>query len=334
VQFDTTEHSYKLKEAEADLAEAEQQVAKAEAEAQATEEENSYSLLKARSDVVQAELECRKNRIVSTIAARQNDLALQNARDHLAQLEKDLASRKETSRAGIAIQEALRNKSRMQAGIARRNIQNMTVSAHRNGYVFIRQNPNTNFYFRGMMLPQFKTGDAVNPGMAVAQIPDLNNWELAANIAELDRGHLAPGQAAEIHIIAVPLRPFHGHIKDMGGTSGPPWDRHFECRISLDDPSPELRPGMNSRLLITTETMRGVLWIPAHAIFESDGRTFVYVPSGAGFAPRDVKIVRRSESQAVISGLNRGQVIALASPEQDAKQEKASRGGALGALPK
>jgi HlyD family secretion protein len=331
LEFDSTEQAYKLREAEADLAEADQQVAKAEAESEAQQEENSYALLKAKADVRQAELDCRKNPMLSAIAAKQNDLALAAAGDHLAQLEQDLASRKATNRAAIAIQEAARKKAEVQAATARRNITAMKVLAHRSGYASVRQNTNINFGYRGMMLQPFRVGDRVDPGMVIAEIPDLKSWELTANIGELDRGHLAPGQKVEIQVVAVPFQTYHGHIKDMGGTGGPPWDRHFECKITLDDPSPELRPGMNARLVINAETLRNVLWIPGQAVFESDGRTFAYVKSGSGFAPTDVKLVRRSESRAVITGLAEGKVVALASPEQQ-DRKKSSAGGALGAI--
>ena len=76
VQFDTTDQAFKLREAEADLAEAEQQVIKAKADGAALQEENNYALLKAKADVRQAELDCRKNPTLSAIVAKQNDLAL------------------------------------------------------------------------------------------------------------------------------------------------------------------------------------------------------------------------------------------------------------------
>src|ERR1019366_6807371 len=50
VQFDTTEQEYKLKEAEADLAEAGQQVVKAEADSRATDEESQFAMFSAQSD--------------------------------------------------------------------------------------------------------------------------------------------------------------------------------------------------------------------------------------------------------------------------------------------
>ena len=333
VELDTTDQNYKLKEAEADLAEAEQQVIKAQADGEAQQEENTYSLLKARADIRQADLDCRKNPLLSAIAARQNDLALQAAKDRLAQLETDTANYQATNQAGIAIQEAARKKAEVQAATARKNIDAMTLKAHRAGYVAIRQNPNTNWGYRGMTLPPFRVGDRVSGGMVIAEIPDLKSWELGANIGELDRGHVATGAKVDISIVALPFQKFHGHIKDMGGTTGPPWDRHFECKIALDDPSPALRPGMNANVVVNAEVLRNVLWVPGQAVFESDGRTFVYVKSGSGFAPADVKLVRRTESQAVITGLAEGRVVALASPDQQAGK-KAGAAGALQALPK
>ncbi len=333
VELDTTDQAYKLKEAEADLAEAEQQVIKAKADGDAQQEESNYSLLKAQADIRQAELDCRKNPMLSSIVARQNDLALQAAKDRLAQLEKDMANYKATGAAGIAIQDAARKKAESQATTARKNIDAMTVKAKRSGYVGIRQNPNTNMFFRGMVLPPFRIGDRVSPGMVLAEIPDLASWELEANIGELDRGHLSPGEKVDIQVVALPFRKFHGHVKDLGGTTGPPWDRHFECKITLDDPTQELRAGMNANIVVNVEQMHNVLWVPGQAVFESDGRTFVYVKSGSGFAPTDVKLVRRGESQAVITGVPEGRLVALANPEQQA-EKKTGSGGALQALPK
>jgi len=333
VEFDTSEQEYRLKEAQADVAEAEQQVAKAKNETAAQREENAYQLIKARADVRLAELEVRRNRLVSAITARQNDLALASARDRLAQLERDLANRSASDKAAIEIQEAARAKAQTQVDTAQRNIDQMIVKARGPGYVSIRQNTNTNFYMTGMTFPSFKVGDRCNPGMVVAEIPDLKNWELIASIGELDRGHLAIGQKAELRAVAMPYRKSTGKIVNIGGVTGPYWDRRFECKMSIDDPSPELRPGMNAEVVITTEVLRNVLWAPSQAIFESGGRTLVYIPSGAGYAPKDVKLIRRSESQAVVTGLAENQVIALASPDQQGTKNSGA-GGAMKALPK
>lgn len=324
VQFDTTEQEFKLKEAQADVAEAEQHLIQAKAERDAQQEESRYALLKAKNDVTLAELDVRKNPLLPAITAKQNDLALESARDHLAQVQQNLANQQATGDAGIAIQNAGRAKAEAQATTARQNIESMTLRAQRSGYVSVKQNSSTNFFFMGMTLPLYQVGDSVRPGMAVAELPDLQSWDLAAKIGELDRGHLAVNDKVAITVIAVSGRQFHGHIKELGGTTGPFWDRHFECTIALEDPSPELRPGMSAQLAITTDEMRQVLSVPSQALFESDGRTYVYVRSGNNFTPKDVKLLRRNESRAVISGLNEGQFVALANPIEMSKKNTGS----------
>jgi HlyD family secretion protein len=331
-QFDTTEQEFKLKEAEADLAEAEQQVVMAQADSQAKAEEAQYELAQAKAELRQAELEVRRNPLLASIAARQNTLALEAARDKLRQLEHDIPNRQATATASIAIQEAARNKARVQADTARRNIDSMTLKAHRSGYVSIEGNSNVNMMYQGMRLPMFQLGDSVRAGMGVALIPDLTSWEATARIGELDRGHLAEGQKADISVIAIPGTVFHGHIKSIGGTTGSPWDRHFDCKIAMEKVSPELRPGMSARILISTEVMPNVLWVPAQAVFESDGRSFVYVQSPTGFVPSDIKVVRRNESQVVLTGLKDDEVVAMANPDQQNK--KTSSGNALQAIGK
>ncbi len=324
-QFDTTDENFRLREAEADLAEAEQQVLQAESEARAKEEDLEYELIVARGELKQTEIEVKANPIRAALTAKQNNISLEGARTRLAKLERDYPQRKAAARASIAIQEAARRKARVLADAARRNIEMMTLKAPADGYVNVERNTNTNFYFSGMTLPIFQVGDQVRPGMAVAQIPDLSSWDVSAQIAETDRGHLSVGQPAEVRVIALPGRKFAARVKDLGGTMGPPWDRRFECKLALLASAPELRPGMSARIVITLETLKRVMWLPAQAVFEQGGRTFVYARAGERFLARDVNLVRRGESQVVIAGLRGDEEIALASPDQ--KQQKDQKKG-------
>ena len=333
-RFDTTEEAYKLREAEADLAEAEQQVIQAENEALAKEEELNYELLRARGDLRQAELEVRRNPLLAILTARQNDLSLEGARDRLVKLERDYPQSKAATKASIAIQEAARRKAKMQADTARRNIDMMTLKAPSDGYINVERNTNTNFFYTGMNLPLFQVGDQVRPGMAVAQIPDLANWEVTAQIAEQDRGHLSVGQPASIRVVSMPAREFRGKIKDVGSTTGPPWERKFACKLTVEDPVPELRPGMSTRIVVSMDTLKGALWLPAQALFERDGRTFAYLRNEKGFFAKDVQLVRRGESQVVVTGLKEGEQVALASPDQKAENKPSGVGNAAKAVAK
>ncbi len=328
VEFDTTQQEFNLREAEADLLEAGQQVVQAKAASQSVQEEAQYQLQSAQSDLKLAELEVRRNPLLPTIVQRQNDLAVEAARNRLHQAEQDNINKRANADAGIAIQEAGLNKAKVASQTAQRMIDSMTLKAKSTGYCNIQANTTGNIYW-GAPLPVFQIGDTVRAGMAIVQIPDMKNWEVSASIGELDQGHLSAGQKVSIAVVALAGKSFTGHVKTMGGTTGAPWDRHFEARIALDDTGPELRPGMTSNIVITSEVLDNVIWLPSQALFESDGRSFVYLQTPSGFTPHDVKLVRRSESQAVLTGVNEGDFVAMSNPTQQntqsSKQESAMK---------
>lgn len=334
VEFDTTAQEFNLREAEADLAEAEQQVIKAQADAESSLEEARYQTVSTAADVKLAELEVRKNPILAAIPARQNEIALEAAQNKQLQADKDFSNKKATADAGVAIQKAAVDKSRVLAQQAQHQIDSMVLKAKTAGYVNVQQNSNQNTLYYGQQLPDYHVGDAARAGQAVAQIPDMRNWEVSASIPELDRGHLNPGQKVAIRAAAIPGRQFRGHVKSLGGTSGSAWDRRFECRIALDETGPELRPGMTSNILITVEALDNVLWIPSQALFESDGRAFVYLRTPQGFVSRNVQLIRRSESQAVITGIAEGEQVALSNPDQNKPAQGGQTGGVMKALTK
>src|SRR5262245_12942883 len=334
-QFDTTQLEFNLREAEADLAEAEQQVKKAEADAEATLEEARYQMLAAASELKQAETEVRKNPVLASVQARQNEIAVEAARNRLKQAENDLNNKKATANAGIAIQKAAVQKATVIAANAQRTIDGMVLKAKTAGYVNIQANSNQNMLFYGQQLPLFQVGDTARAGQAVAQIPDMSSWEVLARIPEADRGYLAPGQMVSVRVAAIPGRAFKGRVKSVGAATGSAWERTFECRITLDETAAEMRPGMTSHILITVEPLQNVLWCPSQALFEISGRSFVYLRTPEGFTQHDVKLMRRSESQAVITGVDAGATVALSSPDQQSRSGNSGQpGGVMKALQK
>jgi hypothetical protein len=75
-----------------------------------------------------------------------------------------------------------------------------------------------------------------------------------------------------------------------------------------------------------------VLWVPSQAVFEREGRWFVYRQSAEGYVAHPVSIVRRTESQAVVTGIEEGTTIALAEPGK--RTRSGASAGPLGALGK
>ena len=92
-----------------------------------------------------------------------------------------------------------------------------------------------------------------------------------------------------------------------------------------------------SNVEIQVEKLPDVIHVPAQAVFNKNGQYFVYVQQKDGkFESRPVKLVKQSESMMVIeSGVNAGEVVAMADPtpgKDNKKGEKKSSGGAQGAM--
>jgi len=72
--------------------------------------------------------------------------------------------------------------------------------------------------------------------------------------------------------------------------------------------------------------------VPSQAVFQREGRFFVYRQAPEGFVTHPVTLIQRTESQAVVKGIDEGVTIALAEP---GKRKQSTRStGPLGALGK
>jgi hypothetical protein len=99
-----------------------------------------------------------------------------------------------------------------------------------------------------------------------------------------------------------------------------------------------LRPGLLADVEIQVEKLPDVIHIPAQAIFQKNGKYTVFVRKSGKFEPREVQLVKQSESTMVLSGgVQPGEIVALADPTADKsdKKGKKSQGGgnAMGGLP-
>lgn len=100
-----------------------------------------------------------------------------------------------------------------------------------------------------------------------------------------------------------------------------------------------LRPGLLADVEIIVEKIPNALHVPAQSVFTKNGRPTVFVQQTDGkFEPREVQILKRSESTMVLAGgVNPNDVIAMSDPTADKskknKGQKESSGGAMGSLP-
>ena len=70
-----------------------------------------------------------------------------------------------------------------------------------------------------------------------------------------------------------------------------------------------------------------MLYVPRQALFDKSGKPTVYLKAGAGFEPKEVKVVARTASAVVLDQITEGAEIALADPTRRTGSESARQAG-------
>jgi hypothetical protein len=186
----------------------------------------------------------------------------------------------------------------------------------------VRDNQDAGGHFFGATLPEYREGDLVFPGRAIAQVLDLDQMEIQARIDEVDRANLNGGQPITLQVESLPGQSYDGRVKTIAGMAsrGEFFTgnvvRQFETTFEIRKPDLRLRPGVTARVVIIGDSLKNVVSLPRQALFEQEGRQVAYVKKGGRFEPVEVKVKQRTESQVVIDGLAEGTEVAVVRPEE------------------
>jgi multidrug resistance efflux pump len=339
MEFDPADQQYNLEQAKSDLAEAEQQIVKMRADSAVQASEDGVALLTARYDVRRGELNTLGNDLIGAIEAQKNVLTLREARGRLAQLEQDVQQRSATNEAALAVLVEKKRKAQLAMERAQSIIDSLVVKAPMDGLVSVKENRDASggMYFWGMVLPEYREGDTVFSGRPVADVVESGRMEVRARINETDRDNLQTGQPARVQSDSVPGQTFTARVGALSGLANRTnfWEttavRQFDVAFPFENPDPRLKPGSSVRLVIDGKDLKDAINVPRQAVFEKNGKTFVYLRVGDRFERRDVKVASSTESRAVLSGVNEGDVIALIDP--DIARRRAKAGASAPTLP-
>ncbi len=120
----------------------------------------------------------------------------------------------------------------------------------------------------------------------------------------------------------MPSETFRGTLSSVS-TLAQPLDRtsplrYFTCDATIDgieELGDSVRPGMRLQAEVVLERYDSVFVVPASAVTSKEGTNLVYVQSGKEYSPRQVETAAGSVGQTVVlSGLNEGEMVALANP--------------------
>ena len=335
-EIDPADQEFALEQAKSEMAEAEQQIVKTRADSAVQAAEDAVALLTARYDVRRGELDTAANDLIGAIDAKKNVLTLEEARQRLAQLEQDVKSRSATNEAALAVIVEQRNKAELAIQRAQSIIDSLVVKATFDGVVAAKENRDAaGGFFFGQALPEYRQGDTTFSGRAIADVIETGQMQIRAKINETDRDNLQAGQGASVESDALPGETFTARVGALSGLAsrGNFFEtsavRQFDVTFAFDKPDPRLLAGSSVRLIIDGRVVPGALQVPRQAVFEKNGKTFVYIKAGERFERRDVKVTDSTESRAAVTGVAEGDVIALIDPEIAAKRTKASAASPL-----
>ena len=212
-------------------------------------------------------------------------------------------------------------------------IDNLVVKAPIEGVISVKENRDGQFFFfSGMVLPQYREGDTTFSGRNIADVVENGKMEVRAKVTETDRDNLKAGQKATVQIDALPGRTFTAKVGALSGgaSRGSFFEtsavRQFDIGLELAELDPQMRAGSSLRVVIDGQELSSALHVPRQAVFEKNGKNYVFLQIADRFDRRDVKVVNRTESRAVVSGLNEGDVIALVDPDVATQRSKSSGG--------
>ena len=145
-----------------------------------------------------------------------------------------------------------------------------------------------------------------SPGSTLMTVADTSVITAEVKVDESDIVNVRLGQPAEVTIDAMPKEKFRGVVTEIGGnavlrstgvstaqtTSSGQEAKDFKVVISLQDPPPNLHPGLSATARITTAKRQSVLAIPIQALTirergelnpdKKNGKTTVQAAAPAG----------------------------------------------------
>ena len=154
-------------------------------------------------------------------------------------------------------------------------------------------------------------GATVSPQVPIIRISRGTETRLVADIAEKYIASIQTGLVGQAQFEAFPGKTFTARIIEVAPEVDP-MSRTLQIKLQLDNPDPRLKVGMYARVKIITENKTNVVKIPAEAVVQRMGASYVYVTGGTTVELRKVTLgLAIDGKQEVLSGLKAGEVIVV-----------------------
>jgi len=127
----------------------------------------------------------------------------------------------------------------------------------------------------------------------------------------------------DILVDAMPDVRLRGTVRAIGGAASRQifeagGTRRFDIAFDIERGAAGVRPGVTAALTIAGPVFEDAPHVPRAAVFEVSGQPTVYVRTASGFEPKTVKVRARTDTVAVIDGLEGSVEVALVNPSAGA----------------
>jgi multidrug efflux pump subunit AcrA (membrane-fusion protein) len=163
--------------------------------------------------------------------------------------------------------------------------------------------------------------------------------QVLINVHEADIDLVKLDQVVHVTVEAVKGRMLNGKVTRIAQVANSDWtesaNKTFQTEITMEPLTDlELRSGITAHVEIQVEQLKGVLYVPIHAIVSENGANMCFVPGVTSFDKRIVKLGKNNLHYVeILEGLAEGDQVLLYDPretsasERDGTAEKAKPGG-------
>ena len=178
-------------------------------------------------------------------------------------------------------------------------------------------------------------GATVTAGTPILAIESLQQVYVTTSIPEEISRSVAYGQSANLVLDAFPGRQFVGKVTQINPAADPQ-SRQFTVRLTLNNPTGQIRPGMFARVTFVTQRIPNALQVPREAVKndKKTGAQIVTVVDADSVA--HVRPVKTGTSTGtdiqILQGVQQGENVVTLSltPVRDGQKVNAAVGGAGG----
>ncbi|MFQ5854368.1 MAG: efflux RND transporter periplasmic adaptor subunit [Anaerolineae bacterium] len=160
----------------------------------------------------------------------------------------------------------------------------------------------------------YREGEYVSTNQPAIALADLSTLEIEVPLAEMDVARVAPEQAAEIVLDALPDVSLRGRVSYVAPVANITQGVvNYPVTVEIENPDPAVRPGMTAGVSIEVERREDVLLVPNRAVRAAAGRQRVVEVLYQGQviqAPVTLGMSNDTMTE-VLSGLKEGDLVVL-----------------------